>query len=248
MGRGDSIRARCGAILCATALVAASCAPVRIAGRDFPTAGFAALRLNQTTDQQAEAALGPPYKRFAFQGTAANPHGAVPVGTPLSMSVLTYEYGLSNGGPAVAGHAVGKFATLIFFGGRLAAYDVNSTIPGDENPPIDDARLALLHQGTTTRNDIIGLLGAPSGQSMAFSFLPQSKGHITYVWTHLDGAEIRHKVLVIELDGRDIMTRYALVDRSGPAQTAPLLPTVPGIAPSAPAIVVPKTAPLTTRS
>jgi len=43
------------------ALLAASCAPVRMAGRDFPTAGFAALRLNETTAEQAEAALGPPY-------------------------------------------------------------------------------------------------------------------------------------------------------------------------------------------
>jgi hypothetical protein len=230
-------------MLGAVALAAAACAPVRVAGRDFPTAGFATLKLNQTTDQQAEAALGPPFKRFAFQGTAANPRGALPVGTPLSMSVLTYEYGLSNGGPAVSGHAVGKFATLIFLGGRLAAYDVNSTIPGDENPPIDDARLALLHQGITTRNDIIGLMGAPSGQSVAFSFLPESKGHMTYVWTHFDGVEIRHKVLMIELDARDIMTRYALVDRSGPAQATP-----PSAAPPAPPIVVPKSVPLTTRS
>ncbi len=219
-----------------------------MAGRDFPTAGFAALRLNETTAEQAEAALGPPYKRFAFQGTAANPLGALPVGTPLSMSVLTYAYGLSNGGPAVSGRAVGKFATLVFFGGRLAAYDVNSTMPGEENPPIDDARLAQLHQGSTTRNDIIGLMGAPSGQSVAFSFVPDSKGHMTYVWTHSDGTDIRHKVLVIELDARDIMTRYALVDRSGPAQTTTLLPTLPGAVPQAPAIIVPKTAPLTTRS
>ncbi len=243
MRRGGSTGARCGAVLSVVAVLAASCAPVRTAGRDFPTAGFATLRLNQTTDQQAEATLGPPYKRFAFQGSAANAQGAVPVGTPLSMSVLTYEYGLSNGGPAVSGHAVGKFATLIFLGGRLAAYDVNSTIPGEENPPIDDARLALLHQGITTRHDIIGLMGAPSGQSVAFSFMPESKGHMTYVWTHFDGTEIRHKVLVIELDARDVMTRYALVDRSGPVQTTPPLP-----APPAPPIVVPKSAPLTTRS
>ena len=63
------------------------------------------------------------------------------------MAILSYAYGISNGGPDVSGHAVGKFATLVFFEGRLAAYDLDSTIPGDANPPIDDARLAQLHQG-----------------------------------------------------------------------------------------------------
>jgi hypothetical protein len=171
----------------------------------------------------------------------------LPVGKAFSVAILTYAYGVSNGGPDVSGHAVGKFAKLVFFEGRLAAYDLNSTIPGDANPPIDDARLALLHEGSTTRNDIINLMGPPSGQSTAFSFVPRSMGHITYVWTHFDGTDVRHKVLVIDLDANDVMTRYAMVDRSGPLPASPVMPELPGDQVPSP-IVVPKTPPITTRS
>jgi hypothetical protein len=48
---------------------------------------------------------------------------------------------------------------------------------------------------------------------------------------------------VIELDAHDVMTRYALVDRSGPLVSQPtIVPALP------PPIVVPKSAPLTTPS
>jgi hypothetical protein len=230
--------------LCGAMLLAVSCAPVQTAGRDFPRAAFAALHLRTTTDQQAETLLGPPFKRLALQGTATSRTGPLPPGKTFSVAILSYAYGISNGGPVVSGHAVGKFATLVFFQGRLAAYDLDSTIPGDANPPIDDTRLAQLHEGRTTRDDIINLMGPPSGQSTAFSFVPQSRGHITYVWTHFDGADVRHKMLVIELDANDVMTRYALVDRSGPLPATPELPDPPPAAP----IVVPKTPPITTPS
>jgi hypothetical protein len=220
---------------------------VRTAGRDFPTAAFATLRLRQTTDSEVEAALGPPFKRLAVQGVATNPNGPVPPGTRVSVAVFTYEFGISNGGPAVAGHPVGKLATLVFFGGTLAAYELNSSIPGDGNPPIDEQRLSLLKQGSTTRNDIIGLLGTPSGQSMALSFLPQDHGHVMYAWTHIDARGVRHKLLVIELDAHDVMTRYALLDGSGPLSSPPaVVPALPNAPP--PPIVVPRSPPLTTPS
>jgi hypothetical protein len=242
-------RATIGSVisLCGALFLAVSCAPVHIAGRDFPRAAFAELHLRTTTDQQAETLLGPPFKRLALQGTATNPAGPLPVGKPFSVAILSYAYGISNGGPDVSGHAVGKFATLVFFEGRLAAYDLDSTIPGDANPPIDDARLAQLHQGTTTRNDIINLMGPPSGQSTAFSFVPQSRGHITYVWTHFDGTDVRHKILVIELDANDVMTRYALVDRSGPLPSTQVVPELPGDQ-APPPIAVPKSRPVITRT
>lgn len=239
--RRRTTRVRAGIFFVLAGFVATACAPVHTAGRDFPTAAFATLRLRQTTDTQVEAALGQPFKRVAVQGITTNPAGPVRAGTRFSLAILTYEFGISNGGPAVSGHPVGKFATLVFLGGMLAAYDLNSTIPGDDNPPIDDKRLSLLKQGSTTRADIIGLLGAPSGQSVALSFLPQDHGHVTYAWTHIDAGGVRHKFLVIELDAHDVMTRYALVDRSGPVSSQP------AIVPSPP-IVVPRSVPLTTRS
>ena len=201
-----------------------ACAPttppvITRVGRDFPRAAFARFQLKATTDQQAEAVLGPPINRLALKTTAANPAGPVPVGTPINMAVLRYIYLLDSGGPQVGNRPVVKLATLVFLDGTLAAYDVNSTIPGDDNPPIDDSKLSLLKQGSTTRNDIIGLMGTPSGQSAPLPFAPKSMGHITYAWTHFEGAGLRRKILIIDLNSRDVMTHYTLLDGSGPTPT-----------------------------
>jgi hypothetical protein len=242
-----------GPIACCvvTALLAAACAPmparVQSAGRDFPSAGFAMLRLKQSTDAQVEAVLGPPFKRVSVQTTVTKPNGPLPLGTPISFAFVSYLYLLTNGGPAVAGHAVAKIAQLVFFDGTLAAYDLNSTIPGEENPPVDASRLTLLKQGVTTRADIIALLGPPSGQSIAFPHVPHAMGHITYVWTHIDGQTLLHKVLMIDLDRDDVMTHYAFYDGVGPAPALPLLPGVPTPAPITPPVppnVIPPKAPL----
>jgi hypothetical protein len=207
-----------------------ACAPavppvISRVGRDFPRAAFARFELKETTDQQAEAVLGPPINRLALKTTAANPAGPVPVGTPIDMAVLRYIYLLDSGGPQAGNRPVVKLATLVFLGGTLAAYDVNSTIPGDDNPPIDDSKLSLLKQGRTTRNDIISLMGTPSGQSAPLPFAPKSMGHITYAWTHFEGTGLRRKILIIDLNSRDVMTHYTLLDGSGP---------MPAPAPNAP--------------
>jgi hypothetical protein len=222
-----------------TALLAVSCAhlpaPVRTAGRDFPSAGFATLRLKQSTDPQVEAVLGPPFQRVSIQTTVTKPDGPLPIGTPISFAIVKYLYLLTNGGPAAAGHPVSKFATLVFYDGTLAAYDLTSTIPGEENAPIDASRLALLKQGVTTRAEIIATLGMPSGQSIAFPHMPNALGHITYVWTHIEGQSFLHKILIIDLDRNDVMTHYALYDGTGPANAAPLLPGLPApLTPSVP--------------
>lgn len=232
-------------------VVAVSCAHVRVTGQDFSTAGFSTLRLRETTPQQVEALAGPPFKRMALQTTANKPGGAVPVGTPISLGIMNYVYVLSNGGAAASGRPVGKTATLVFWNGTLAAYDLNSSIPGEENPPIDEFRLAQLHQGITTRDDIIGLMGTPSGQSIALANVPKALGHVSYVWTHFDGPSLRHKVLVFDLNSNDVMTHYTLVDGEGPLPVLPMVPPPPGVVPyippyqrpqqkSAPPIVIPK--------
>jgi hypothetical protein len=244
------------ASLVLTALAVSSCAhlpaPARSAGRDFPSAGFAMLRLQQSTDPQVEAVLGPPFQRTSIQTTVTKPNGPLPIGTPVSFAIVRYLYLLTNGGPAAAGHAVAKIATLVFYDGTLAAYDLNSTIPGEENPPIDSSRLALLKQGVTTRADVIALLGPPSGQSIAFPHLPKSLGHVSYVWTHIEGQSLLHKILIVDLDHNDVMTHYALYDGLGPAPALPLLPGLPAPAPLSPSVppgqgpnAIPPKAPLT---
>lgn len=221
-----------------TALLAASCAhlPARVvsAGRDFPSAGFAMLRLKQSTDAQVQAVLGPPFKRASIQTTVTKPDGPLPVGTPISFAVDNYVYFLTNGGPAASGHAVSKVATLMFFDGTLAAYALISTIPGEENPPIDSSRLALLKQGVTSRADIIALFGVPSGQSIALPHVPNAIGRVAYGWTHIEGPSLLHKTLIIDLDGNDVMTHYTLYDGVGPAPVLPLVPGLPSPAPFSP--------------
>ena len=209
-------------------LLVAACAHVRVTGQDFNSAAFASMHLRQTTPQQAEALLGPPFNRMALQSTATNPRGPLPVGTPIRVGIMKYIYALSSGGPASSGRPVAKTATLVFWNGTLAAYDLLSSIPGEENAPVDEARLPQLQQGITTRNDVVGLMGPPSGQSIAVSATSKLPGHMTYIWTHYDGPTVRHKSLVIDFDSNDVMTHYTLLDSSGPLPVFPAHPQAPG--------------------
>jgi hypothetical protein len=242
-----------------TLAVLAGCAQVRVTGQDFRSGAFGSLRLGENTEPVAEALLGPPYKRTAIHGTANNPKGPLPLGTPINLTLLTYAYGLSSGGAEVSGRPVSKNATLVFVDGTLAAYDFISTIPGEENPPIDESKLTLMKEGSTTRDEVIGLMGTPTGQARAIAGISKGKGAATYVWVHIAGGAVQRKLLRFDFDARDVMTHYTMVDTAGPLP--PLIPGLPGVVPftpyvppyrapqkAAPGIIMPKSPPTVIRS
>lgn len=199
-------------------------APVRSAGRDFSKEAFAGFTLKQTTPEIVQAMIGPPLRQSSVRGTVTNPRAILPVGTPFSLTIYTYSFTLLNGGVATHHPAV-KVASLVFYDGTLAAYDVNSTIPGDESAGFDEARIGSLQRGVTTRAEVIALLGVPNGQSIKLDTAPAQTGTISYGKIEFEGSDIHRRTLLVQLDGHDVMTSYTMLDNTMPAN-APLLPPV----------------------
>ena len=196
--------------------------PTHTVGRDFSKEAFASFTLKQTTPEIVQAMIGPPLRQSSVRGTVTNPRATLPIGTPFSLTIYTYSYTLLNGGVATHRPAM-KMASLVFYNGTLAAYDVNSTIPGDDNAGFDETKLGLLQRGVTTRAQVIALFGVPNGQSIKLDNAPSQAGTVSYGRTEFQGSDIHRRILRVMLDGQDVMTSYTMLDNTMPANT-PMLP------------------------
>ncbi len=226
---------RLAALLLAAAL--SGCAGVtggQPVGRDFSRVPFAGFMLDSTSVAEAEAALGPPMKLTTIRSlVSATSKGLVP-GTPLALTELSY-YFYPNGMDAVSQGHVGKYASLVFFDGRLIAYGGHSSLPGDTNVAIDESRLDLLHQCQTTRREAIALLGQPDAELLHMFDAQPGAVDIIYTWQNARQGIAGRRSLRVFFDRSGAMSNYTLVDNeaaTGGASAAPhaILP-----APSPPA-------------
>jgi hypothetical protein len=208
-------------------------------GHDFSRAAFSTFVLQTTTLPDVEAAIGAPLRISTISGLANQRAVTLPPGTPIALTLVNYFY--APFGPArPLSQTPAKSATMVFFQGRLVGYDVNSTIPGDDNAPIPEDRLAGLQRGATTRNDAIALLGPPDGQSVVFAQPAGRRNSImTYNWSLTEGDMTRRKMLRVEFDGAGRFSGYTMLDNSFPAGSAPIPFPAPQSVPRPPPIAEP---------
>jgi hypothetical protein len=208
-------------------------------GHDFSRAAFSSFVLQTTTLPEVEAAIGSPLRISTISGLANQRAVTLPPGTPIALTLVNYFY--APFGPArQLSLTPAKSATMVFFQGRLVGYDVNSTIPGDDNAPIPEDRLAGLRRGSTTRNDAIALLGPPDGQSIVFALpAPHRTSIMTYSWSRTEGDMTRRKLLRVEFDDAGRFSGYTMLDNSFPAGTSPIPFPAPQSAPRPPPIAEP---------
>jgi hypothetical protein len=207
----------------AAAMVAGCVAPLpHPVGHDFSRAAFSTFVLQTTTLPDVEAAIGAPLRLSTISGTANQQALIALPGTPIALTVANYFYA-PVGGTARQPQVPSKFATMVFFQGKLVGYDVNSTIPGDDNPPIPEDRLSGLKRGRTTRAQAIALLGPPDGQSVVFAEPASHRSSvITYNWLHVADGMVERKLLKLDFDGSGLFTAYTMVDNSFPLGSGPI--------------------------
>jgi hypothetical protein len=213
-------------------LASAGCAPNRVmmnqrfmmsqaarnapVGQDFSTAAMDGFVLNETTMEQAEAALGMPAKQAAFQGIASPAAKDVPPGTAYSMKLVTYEFFPYGTGYPAKMHPF-KQASLIFSNGMLIADAVNATIPGQSNLPVDEGKLASLRQCRTTPQEAIALLGTPNAFSVYVQARRPGPKYIEYLWSGDTSGEVEQRDLRIYFDKSGVMTSYAFLKNAQPS-------------------------------
>ncbi len=206
-------------------------------GRDFSRAPFAGFTLDSTSVSEAEAALGPPMSLTTIRGLVAATSKRLVPGTPYAMTELSYYFYPNGTGAASRGHA-GKFASLVFFDGRLIAYGAHSSLPGDANAPVDEGRLDSLHQCQTTRREAIALLGQPDAESLHVLDAQPGAIDLIYTWQVTQQDVAAHRSLRVFFDRNGAMSNYTLIDNENAlggiaaAIHPPLLPALPPACPN----------------
>jgi hypothetical protein len=160
-------------------------------------------------------------KQTVMRGLANGKSKLIPKGTPFSLTVLIYYFAPNGFGQPAQRHPA-KAASAVFFDGRLVAYATDSAIPGQANAPIDETRLGALHQGETTREQAIALLGTPNGQLLHLLDAQRGATELTYTWLNNDGETVQRRTLHVLFDSAGALTTYSLLDNSYPAGSQPI--------------------------
>ena len=204
------------------------------AGHDYAQAALAQFILNETTVDDAEAVLGPPVSRGTMRGLAKPTATIVAPGTVLDITTLKYYFAPNGSGTPASSHPF-KSALLIFVAGHLTGYGISNNIPAEVHPPVDEGRLAALHQGRTSRAEAIALLGPPEGQFINVFGPATGTTTVLYDWSRTQGDTVTVRSLKVIFDGSDRMTSYAVLDNSFPKGGVPLMMPGPQAAPPVPA-------------
>jgi len=185
-------------------------------GRDFPQNAVSGFALDQTSIEEAEAALGQPFKSTTVRGLVAATSKRLAPGSSYSITLLDYFFLPYGAGQPRQSHP-GKAAIIIFLNGRLIAYGSDDSIPGQANAPINDAALASLHQCQTTRAEVIALLGPPNGQTLHLLDAQPGAVDMIYVWSDTDAGVFEQRSLHVFFDKTGAMSNYTLVKTAAPA-------------------------------
>jgi hypothetical protein len=203
------------------------------AGHDFTQAAFARFVLNETSLGDVEAALGPPMKQSTVKGLAKPTATLVAPGTPLSLVTLQY-YWAPNGFGLPANAHPAKTASVTFLNGRLVAYGFTTAIPGEVQPPIEEAMLTGLHQGATTRDEAVAMLGTPNGAMVHVLDKQKGESEINYGWRRVSNGTVEQRSLELFFDKYGRLTTYRLLDNDFPANSAPIQLPMPVPPPAQP--------------
>lgn len=210
------------------ALALAGCA----GGQDFQRPQVASLTPGTTTEAEVVAAFGPPLEQqqtIAPIPTAEqladvkSPFGGVP--TAGTYRKINYHYKESQA------FGVRSFKDLyfIFLDGKLIQYDYASNIPGASSK-FDESQIANIKRGVTTRQQVIAMLGEPSGQSVYPMVRDKGVVLLSYTFIDFDNGEMfnrKNDVIVsllevlIGADGKVTDFRSKSETKSLPPPAAP---------------------------
>lgn len=224
-----------GVGLAGAAAVAGCVAPQPVVvGHDFPQAAFAGFVLDRTSAADVEAALGLPTKTSSMSGLAKPDSKIVAPGTRFTVTTLRYLFAPAGVGLPLSRHPL-KLASVVFFDGRLTAYDVNSFIPGESNLVVDEARLAELRQGQTTAAQAVALLGPPNGEALHMEASAAGASELGYNWLQGEGLLSKRRVLRVFFDRSGRLVSYVVTDAGFAGAPQP----IPGAPPPVPREAIP---------
>src|SRR5262245_18828924 len=180
------------ALALAVALVAAGCAGTNVAKQTDD--GFV---LGQTTREDILQRLGTPYR----EGTATK--------NGNQLKTLSYAFGTTTGKPVRDGVIPTRGQGFYFLDDKLAGYDFNSSWKEDQSN-FDGAKVPAIKKGTSTRDDVVRLVGPPRGKYAYPLIADQNRQADVYLYAETRGGPINAKFyqkhLVVTYDERGLVS------------------------------------------
>jgi hypothetical protein len=180
-----------GIFIAAAMLGLAGCA-----GTDFVRPGAEEMKIGQTTYAQVIARMGAPRQ----EGTA--------LVNDKNVKSATYAYASTGGAPRHSGVTPARAQSFSFYNDVLVGQEFLSSW-AEDHTDFDESKVQSIIKGTTTRAQLVQLMGRPSG-SQIYPLIKSEKGEAaTYSYVHMTGsvftAKFYRKKLVVTFEG-DVAT------------------------------------------
>jgi len=181
-------------------LAIAGCA----AGREFVRPDPASLVLGKVTYLEILERFGRPYQEGSF------------IRNEQAIKALTYSYSSAMGTPLIAGVTPARTISFNFHNDRLVAHQFVSSYKEDHTD-FDESKVQDIKKGETTRDQVVKLLGAPSGLYAYPLLKNKDEIGIGYLYTQVKrhgvtGLKTYLKQLIVSFDARGVVTdiQYAM--------------------------------------
>jgi len=167
------------------------------AGKDFVRPDSGALKNGQTTYNQIVQQYGKPYAE-----------GSV-LKNEKFVKTVSYAYA-SVGGKSHRGGTAARAMGFYFIDDTLVGYEFVSSF-AEDNTDFDEMKINQITEGKTTLDEVIRLIGKPSGYYIYPLIESNSEEAAAYVYTETKGSAFNmkmfRKMLVITYDSSRVVTK-----------------------------------------
>ena len=163
------------------------------AGRDFVRPDSQDLRNGQTTYAQVVARMGQPRQE-----------GSV-IKNDKTIKTASYAYASLGGKPLREGVTAARAIGVYFYNDTLVGHEFISSW-AEDHTDFDEDKIKDIIKGKTTRDEVVQLLGRPSGYYI-FPLIKASTGDAAvYAYLEVRGFTPFRKLLVVTFDAAGVVT------------------------------------------
>ena len=178
--------------LAVAALLLSGCA-----GTDFVRPDSDSLKNGQATYAQVRARMGEPRREGTF------------IKNDKTLKTATYAYAATGGQPRHQGVTPARAMSFYFYNDTLVGQDFISSFAEDHSD-FDESKIKDLVKGSSTRAEVIRLLGRPAGHYIYPMIKAQNGEAVVYVYAETTGSVFNlkffRKTLVVTFDAAGVVT------------------------------------------
>ena len=163
------------------------------AGRNFVRPESESLVLSKTTYQEIINRFGSPYQ----EGTALK--------NEKTVKTISYAYATAGGSPLFDGVTAARAMGYYFSDNILVGYEFTSSFKED-NSYFDENKINQIKKGESTRNNVIELIGKPSGMYIFPLIKNNEDNALVYLYSHAKGFKFYQQLLVVSFDNNGLVS------------------------------------------